>query len=59
MLPVSSPPSGLTGGGDKREQLGQDTCPHPFSLGPTGYAQGSQQRRAGSCGGVEGRGPEM
>lgn len=61
LLPVSSPPSGLTGGGDKREQLGQDTCPHPVSLGLTGHhgvCTGESAERGRQLWGVEGRGSE-
>lgn len=65
LLRVSSPPSGLTGGGDNSEQLGQDTCPHPGSLGPTGLPWGmhrgvSREGRVAVGGGGKGlRGPEM
>lgn len=60
LLPVSSPPSGLTGGGDNREQLGQDTCPHPVSLGPTGLPWGMHRGVSRVGGGGKGlRGPEM
>lgn len=61
LLTVSSPPSGLTGGGDKREQLGQDTCPHPVSPGPMGLPRvcvGSQQRSR-QLWGMEERGSEV
>lgn len=55
--PRQCPSPGLTGGRDKREQLVQDTCPHPVSQGAhgpaTGYTQGSRQSHR-PCGAQEG-----
>uniref|UniRef100_M3Z401 Uncharacterized protein n=1 Tax=Mustela putorius furo TaxID=9669 RepID=M3Z401_MUSPF len=52
---IASPPTPwLTGGRNKREQLGQDTCPYPVSLGPTGLPWGVHRgvtKEASSCGG--------
>lgn len=50
--PRQRPSPGLTGGRDEREQLVQDTCPHPVSWGPTGLPRGTHRAVARATGRV-------
>lgn len=50
--PRQRPSPGLTGGRDEREQLVQDTCPHPVSWGPMGLPRGTHRAVARATGRV-------